>query len=150
MPESCWFSNPTRSMSHSVLWAGLMSLVLVFAGCGGGEVGPRRYEVSGTVSFGGAPVPYGSIQFQPDLSKGNSGPIGYATIVNGQYSTANGGKGMVPGPNLVIVIGQKGPPQEVSNPDEPVHNSLFPQHTQAEEFKKENTTLNIDVPTIAR
>lgn len=148
MAENFWYASFRKNRGHSGLCAGLVSLALVFAGCGG-ETGPKRYHVSGNVTFNGTPVPYGSIQFQPDLSKGNSGPAGYATILNGKYSTADGGKGMVAGPHQVIIIGQKGPPQEVTNPDEPVHNDLFPQHTQMEDFKKEETVLNIDVPTIA-
>jgi len=149
MNEFSSFQNLRQRISTLCLVAAVVSSCLPLSGCGGGESGPERYQVSGSVTFNGSPVPYGNVQFQPDLGKGNSGPAGYATIIDGKYSTADGGKGVVPGPHQVIIIGMKGPPQEVTDPDLPVENSLFPQHQQTEDFKKEDTTLNPDVPTIA-
>jgi len=71
----------------------LACLVLVLAGaliagCGGS--GPRRYEVSGSVSFAGAKVSEGTIAFVP--VEGTQGPKAGANIQQGQYHIdRNGG-----------------------------------------------------------
>ena len=77
------------------------ALAMVLAGCG--QDGPRRYHISGAVSYNGQPVRAGRVIFEPDTHKGNSGPAAYADIRNGQYETLPG-LGCVGGPHNVRVI----------------------------------------------
>lgn len=77
-----------------------MALAIV-AGCSDSE--PTRYRVSGTASYEGKPIPYGEVLFTPDGSKQNSGPQGIATIRDGQFDTAVGGKGIAGGPTVIKV-----------------------------------------------
>jgi len=86
----------------------LTVVILLVAGCGGGQDGPARFDIAGTVTHQGQPVPHGFIQFQPDLSKGNSGPAGSATIVDGKYNTATSGQGTIGGPHGVVISGFDG------------------------------------------
>jgi len=79
----------------------------MFAGCGGNE-GPERYDLSGTVTYQGQPVPRGYIQFTPDSSLSNAGPAGYADIQDGKYDTSKNGKGTVGGPHTVTIEGYDG------------------------------------------
>lgn len=70
--------------------------LLAALGCGGGAE-PTRYVVSGSVTYGGQPVPKGFVTFEPDDSQGNSGPGGGAPIENGRYRTTSEA-GVVGGP----------------------------------------------------
>ena len=111
----------------------LMILVL-FAGCR--ESGPRAYHVSGSVTFEGQPVPAGTVLFQPDESKGCSGPAGLATIHEGKYDTAGpGGKGVVGGAHLVRIIGLDGKPAEMAPDGVP----LFPDYTTTVDLPMEDS-----------
>lgn len=81
-------------------------VIALAAGVCGGETGPRRHAISGTVTFKGQPVPAGQIAFELDASRGNRGPAGYAEITDGWYSTH---MGAVAGPHIVRINGQTGP-----------------------------------------
>ncbi len=80
----------------------------VAAGCGGPKA-PPRYDLSGTVTCDGKPVPTGYLIFTPDTTKGNSGPGSQADISNGRYQTAPG-QGTVGGPHVVAICGFDGKP----------------------------------------
>lgn len=68
--------------------------------------GPKRFRVSGKVTFDGTPLSYGTIVFEPDSSKGNAGPQGIAKVRNGFYDTSIAdGKGFVGGPTVVLIEG---------------------------------------------
>ena len=73
------------------------------SGCGGG--GPTRYELSGKATFEGKPIPHGRIVFEPDASKKNAGPQGFANIKDGQFDTSDGGQGHIGGDHLIRVEG---------------------------------------------
>jgi hypothetical protein len=76
-------------------------LALALLGCGGK---PERVHISGKVTFQGNPVQYGNIVFEPDQSKGNRGPQGYAKITRqGTFDTAIAGTGPCPGPQVVTI-----------------------------------------------
>ena len=78
--------------------------LLLFAGCGGsGSV--DRYELSGKLTFRGAPVPMGEILFEP--AQGNGGPGAMAVISNGEYRTSPG-KGTVGGPHIARITAGDG------------------------------------------
>jgi hypothetical protein len=47
-----------------------------------------RYEISGTVMYGGKPVPSGSLRFIPDFDKGNRGTATTIMITDGFRVTA--------------------------------------------------------------
>lgn len=72
-------------------------------GCGRGD-GVKRTDISGSATFAGSPIVYGTIEFIPDEKKGNSGPTGAAEIINGKYNTKEkGGRGVVKGPHHVRI-----------------------------------------------
>src|SRR5204862_378695 len=79
-------------------WAIVGVLGLAAVGCG-----ESRVEVSGEVTFDGKPVPAGRIYFNPDFTKGNDGPQGYADIKDGKFDTRNKGKGACGGPTIAVI-----------------------------------------------
>ncbi len=94
-------------MRWQVAAVGLVALG-VLLGCGEGS-GPKRYRVSGKVTFDGKPIPYGDVLFTPDDAKKNTGPQGIATIRDGKFDTsAAAGKGYGGGPAVVRVTGLTG------------------------------------------
>jgi hypothetical protein len=94
----------------------VLSLIFILSGCGGAS-GPKLTHVSGKVTLGGAPVPYGSIEFVPDQTKGTKGPAGAAEIINGEFSTRKlNGRGVIAGPHLVRLTGYNEKP--VASTDE--------------------------------
>ncbi len=64
----------------------ILIVVCAMAGCMG-DPGPKRYRISGEITFNGKPVPHGEILFTPDGGKGNSGPQGIAIIQDGLFDT---------------------------------------------------------------
>lgn len=87
-----------------LLAAVAVGCLLTGAGCG--AKGPVRYHIEGTVTYDGEPVPSGLIRFEPDATKGNGGPVGYATIIDGRYTTAaQGSKGALRGPLVAVMTG---------------------------------------------
>jgi len=133
----------TRKRASCVaFFLAVVSLTLiVVAGCG--ERAPTLYHVSGTVTFGGKPVPAGSILFEPDTTKGNQGPAGYAQIKDGKYNTQAGGRGTVGGPHRVRIMGLSG---VRIDEDSPEGVPLFPEYTTQVDLPKQNTTQDFDVP----
>lgn len=125
--------------------AALLTLSLAtWTGCGGNAGGPERYDVSGTVTFAGKPVPYGQITFDPDASKGNSGPQGYANIRDGKYDTSSsGGRGVIGGPHRLLISGFD---RLSANEDDPA-TPLFPQYSLSLDLPKKDSTQDIDVPS---
>jgi len=114
--------------------------VLLFAtvaGCGGDD-GPPRYRVSGTVTHRGEPVPVGVIQFTPDGSQGNNGPPGFAEIKDGKFDTEISGKGAIGGPHLIMVDAFNG---KNINPDfNPNGDTLVSAYQKRVELKQDTET----------
>lgn len=114
--------------------------VLVWAGCGGPE---PLHDVSGTVTLDGKTVPAGMVYFDPDPTKGGSGPQGYAPIKNGKYDTAVEGKGVRGGGGYVVrvscfdgkVVG-----------DNPLGTALCAEYEMTKDLPREKSELVIDVP----
>lgn len=118
----------------------LLSVVcMLAAGCGPG--GPQRYDISGKVTYGGRPVPAGSVSFMPDTSKGNSGPGHNASIKEGQYRSAPG-KGVVGGPHKIRIYGFDGKPV----PQLPLGRPLFPPYTTEVDLPTDKSTYDFDIP----
>ena len=114
---------------------GIMLVVvssLLITGCK--ESGPQRYRLQGTVEFDGKPVPAGTIYVDPDSAKGNKGPQGYATIVDGKFDTEKGGKGHVGGPMKIRIVGLTS--AVVSTNDDTPIPPLFPEFVDAVELEK--------------
>jgi hypothetical protein len=120
-----------------------MTLALVCAGPGCGPRGPQRFDVSGRVTCGGAPVPAGTIIFEPDLSKGNDGPQGFAPIAGGSFDTARGGRGTVGGPHRVTILGCDGVPVSETSPQ---GKPLFDPFVTGADLPRHGTRLDFDVP----
>jgi hypothetical protein len=98
-------------MSDRLLCSCLISLILsaifLVPGCSKSAPRPDTVEVSGTVSFKGAPLKSGRISFQPKLppkSQEFARPA-TATIKDGAYTLTSfaGGAGVIPGDYLVTV-----------------------------------------------
>ncbi|WP_437221731.1 hypothetical protein SH661x_002451 [Planctomicrobium sp. SH661] len=86
----------------------LIVCAVTLAGCGSGDSrGPKRFEVKGTVTYQGKPVPYGQIMFEPDASQGNQGPGSGGTIENGSYLVKSD-QGVISGPLKVVISGYDG------------------------------------------
>ncbi len=138
----------TYSCRPQVDWyAGWTMLVLFLTvGCGGpAGNGPVRYAVSGQVTYDGAPVPVGFIEFLPDTSLGNSGPGGGAPIRDGVYQ-ADASRGVVGGPYIVRIRGTDGVPTTEEGEELPEGTQLFPLFETEYEFPNQDTTANFDVP----
>ncbi|MGQ9504747.1 MAG: hypothetical protein ACUVQG_06520 [Thermogutta sp.] len=127
-------------------WCFLVLCTFSLAVMGCGERRPTLYHVSGTVTFGGKPVPAGSIIFEPDTSKGNQGPAGFAAIKNGRYDTRDAGRGTVGGPHVVRITGLDGVPAE----ELPQGTPLFPEYTTQIDLPKKELTQDFDVPTTGK
>jgi len=92
------------------------------AGCSGGDE-LRREAVSGTVSFKGAPLKKGMIQFQP--TSGNETTAGAAGIVDGKYSIDRD-EGLVPGKYQVMITGILGPSDGAKAPKAAMPGDVLP------------------------
>ncbi|MCA9267882.1 MAG: hypothetical protein KDA41_05400 [Planctomycetales bacterium] len=88
----------------AAIWSTLGLLLAGVAGCG--PSGPQRFELSGSVTFQGRPVPAGVVFLDPDTVAGNRGLQGYAEIHDGRYDTRVGsGKGHTGGAYRLRVRG---------------------------------------------
>jgi hypothetical protein len=136
MPESLW-----RRWGLPVA----LGALFICSGCGGAADGPKRYDVSGTITYGGQPVLAGTIMFEPDASKGNKGPAGYAEIRDGKYDTrGEAGKGTIGGPHVVRITGLD-PSKAVPDllPDGP---PLFSDYQTTADLPEADATQDFEVP----
>jgi hypothetical protein len=114
-------------------------LTMTVAGC---EQGLRRYNVAGTVTYNGQPLPAGVIYFDPDVSKQNDGPQGYAFIKDGKFNSAETESGPVGGPHIARIQGFDGKPGE----ELPMGRVIFTDFSQSVDLPREDTTLDFAVP----
>lgn len=130
-----------NQLMHALMWLGAAFVVLA-VGCESGSETPS-YQVSGTVTFNGEPVPKGTIDFEPDGTKGGKGMAGFATITDGKFDTATeGGRGVYGGPYIIRILAFDGKPAE----EAPYGTALFsPEHIENKELPKENTTIEIAI-----
>jgi len=115
---------------------------MFLSGCGTANDGPARFDISGKATFDGQPIPIGKIIFEPDASKGNNGPQGFADIVKGEFDTKKTGKGTVGGPHKIRIQGYDGQPLE----GRPQGKHLFLEWPTADDLPKETSTKDFDVP----
>ena len=120
-------------------------LIIVIFGCNSATSGPTRYPVSGTVTYGGKPVPKGSVTFEPDLAAGNSGPGGGAAIEDGHYDTG-AEAGVVGGPHTVRIVGYDGVPTKMEGETLPDGQPLFAPYETTFDFPDQPTEKNFEIP----
>lgn len=112
---------------------------LLIAGCGGSKL----YEVSGRVTYDGRPLPAGVIYFDPDVTRQNDGPQGYALIKDGAYSTAaQGGRGVAGGPHVVRIEGFDGRP----GAELPLGKPLFTDYQERRDLPRARSAQDFNVP----
>ena len=139
-------------MSHRTSFATLCQnsflaaiLACCLAGCG--EAEPETYQLSGTATFDGKPIPAGQIYFMPDGSKNNSGPAGFAQIHDGKFDTKlEGGKGHVAGPMIVKIEGFDPAGKTKDAAGEEIVQSLFPTYETTADLPKEDSTQGLRCP----
>lgn len=119
------------------LFTGLLSCLLL--GCGSSE---RLYDVTGTVTWNGKPVPMGLIFLDPDASKGATGRQGFANIKDGKFTTAVEGRGIAGGMYVVRVLGYDGKPRD----ELPFGAPLFEEHLEFRELPAANSELSLTIP----
>ena len=126
-----------RNRAWVFLFAAGVGLVISGGGCGSGD---KTYDLWGTVTFQGKPVPAGSILFEP--AAGNKGPSGYAKIKDGRYDTRDPDcRGIIGGPHLVQIRGLDGIRRGELLNGVPI----FPEHTLTVDLPKANGTKDFEV-----
>jgi hypothetical protein len=141
---SCLAQTPSRwsNARRMAVVAAALCCLSVLVGCG--RSGPVRFDVRGTVRFNGEPLPRGTIRFEPDASKGNRGPVGIASIVDGEYTTAErGAMGSLEGPLVVWITGLP-----AADPNVEMPSPLFVDHRVDVDFRpatRGSTPLDFDI-----
>ena len=137
----------TRIKTHCLLPAACCLLpavcCLLLAGCG--EAGPARYDVSGSVTYDGKPLPAGRISFEPDESQGNTGSVGFADVKDGHYQTQPG-QGPGGGPYKAVIFGYDGVPDAVEPDENPMGKPLFGPFTTGVDLPRQSATQDFAVP----
>jgi hypothetical protein len=115
--------------------AAALAAAALLAGCGEAE---KIYDVSGTITHEGKPIPKGLIFFDPE-----KGPQGFANVENGKFDTsqAGQGKGIRGGKYTIRISGFDGVPA----PEAPFGKPLFPEHQLTKELPAEKQTFDYDV-----
>ena len=96
---------PRKIASRLLACLAVASTTLAFLGCGDDGL-DKRYPVSGTVTYKGAPLEKGTVTFLPDDAAKGRGAVG--EIKNGSFSmtTQSPGDGAFPGTYSVTITDQ--------------------------------------------
>lgn len=88
----------------------LAGLLFVLPGCAGGDQGPKKFKVAGTVKVDGAPLPDGYVMFEAEDGQTASAA---GKVRDGAYSFES-----LPGPKKVIITASRptGRTEEEDNP----------------------------------
>ena len=109
-----------------------------------------RYELTGSITHNGQPIPAGTISFDPDASRGNRGPGGYAIIENGRFQTTSA-HGTVGGPHIARVRGHDGIPVKLESGDTfEQGRPLFREHKIRVELPRTSAEFDMDVKVPGR
>lgn len=109
------------------------------------NTGPARYDLSGSITYDGKPVPVGSILFAPDTSKGNDGPGASADIIDGVYRTRKN-DGTVGGPHVATISGYEKKEGQLSPIESPMGKPLFMNVRINLDLPKQTATHDIAIP----
>lgn len=128
-----------RFSLHKLQLAALLFLAAApfcgLLGCGG----EARYDISGSVTHKGEPVPNGLIVFTQEGQRG-----GHAMIVNGKYDTASETElGAMAGACNVTIKGFE--PADPDNPEAP-EKPLFPPYATTIEITSSKSNVDFEVP----
>jgi hypothetical protein len=118
----------------------LMSSGLLLVGCGKG--GPPQFNLSGKATYGGQPIPAGSLTLIPDSAQGNKGPASSVQIRNGAYDSQPENAGHFGGAYTVRITALDG---NVSD-EMPMGTPLFPDYEFQLDLPTEDSTHDFDVP----
>jgi len=118
---------------------GFLLIATCLLGCGGEQL----YDVSGTITFEGKPVPKGLIFFDPETAKGTPGTQGFANIEGGKFDTSisGKGKGIRGGTYNIRISGFDG--KEAA--EAPFGQFLFPEVQFTKELPAQKQTFDYDV-----
>ena len=125
-----------------ILVPALALVTALLVGCGK-RGSDALYEISGSVTFAGQPVPAGRIVFEPDEAQGAAGMVSIADIENGIYRTRPR-RGFGGGPCRVTIYGTDG-----TMPTEEKDTSLFRPWQTTIDLPREACRLAFDVPADA-
>lgn len=103
-----------------------MFFATIITGCGQDSSSVKRYQLSGTVSFQGSPVPYGEVYFSPDQSAGNDGPSSVTSIQDGKYRLPQE-QGIVGGKYKIQVQAYESEPSHDADGELVLGKKLFPE-----------------------
>lgn len=141
-----WRNSP-RSILGQVLaiasLVGCLAVLLITSGCG--SPASASYEVSGTVTYDGKPIPRGNIVFTPDSKAGNTGPGTVAEIKDGKFETPDG-KGVVGGKYILLVTGYDGVPVEGGEGMNANGSLLCRPHELRKDLSTADSTVDINIP----
>ena len=130
-------------MTYHARIAIVLALACASVGCGG-PARLARYEISGTVTHDGKPVPSGSLRFTPDFDRGNRGPATTIMITDGTYRSVDG-FGVLGGPYTVEINGFEAlTPEQAQAMTMP--KPLFKPYTTAVDLDKKGGVKDFDVP----
>jgi len=121
----------------------VLALACASVGCGR-PARLARYEISGTVTHDGKPVPSGSLRFTPDFERGNRGPATTIMITDGTYRSVDG-FGVLGGPYTVEISGFEALPPEQAQAM-PMPKPLFKPYTTVVDLDKKGGVKDFDVP----
>jgi hypothetical protein len=131
-----------QRLSSITRYRTVISLLCLCFAAGCSKEGPTRYKVTGKVTLNGKPAPAFEIFFQPDASKGNSGPGAAVKGRNGVYETRTS-KGVTYGPHLVSIVAFDGIPNAESKDGNAV---TAKPHQTTVTIPAKDSEQNFDVP----
>ncbi|WP_437203537.1 hypothetical protein [Planctomicrobium sp. SH664] len=135
--------DPRNSFAPAALMVACSGLLLQ-AGCGDSGA-PKRYALSGNVTFNGQPVPAGEIRFSPNSERGNQGPGTFAKIEKGRYSTPPN-RGTIGGAMIVKIFGFDGIPYNDRGEIVESGNPLFRPYVVEVDLPQDVAEYDFDVP----
>jgi hypothetical protein len=115
------------------------------AGCG--SSGPPRYELSGTVTYAGKPLPAGYIVLSPDQSAGGQGAAAQADIHDGRYLVP-AERGVLGGPYVAAVYGFDGVRSEENGIVNALGKPLVSNYRITVELPRATSVSDFDVPAV--
>jgi hypothetical protein len=131
-----------RVQSAATAKLACVGLMMLVVGC---KPKSDRLSFEGAVTWKGQPIPAGRVYFTPNVSKGGSGPQGYALITDGRYDTSSeSSKGCHAGAHSAEVHGFDG------QGDKGFGNPLFAPYSISIEVPAEGGTIDLEVPADAQ